>query len=229
MAEVYFYHYTTRKAAHGIVRKGRINPSVAANGDSIHGDGVYLTTLDPRLGEATIKNNNWDGVAAGADKKIEVYFEIMMPLEKVSMADDKRDIQVHKGPLQLINYKWSLKNWSGDILVTQYYMVLSEGRAKEVQSESMGKYTLVRNMVMIQSGTDRRTCVYKKDEGERFLYMNSNGNWCVSDTLGEVVCKLVQSDNNWSSLSPSKTLPWKYGMDAQWMDDNTLRVFPCYY
>merc|ERR1712179_642255 len=184
----------SRKAAYGIVRQGRINPSVAAIRDSIHGDGVYLTTLDPRLGEATIKNNNWDGLAAGADKKIEVYFEIMMPLDKVSMADDKRDIQVHKGPVQLINYKWSLKNWNGDILVTQYYMVLSEGKAREVQSKSMGRYTLLRDNVIIQSGTDKRFFVYKKDDGERFIYLNNcSGNWCVSNTVGETICSLSQS------------------------------------
>ena len=48
MTEVYFYHYTTEDAARRIVREGEIFPSVAAGGDAVHGEGVYLTTLDPR-------------------------------------------------------------------------------------------------------------------------------------------------------------------------------------
>ena len=48
--------------------------------------------------------------------------------------------------------------------------------------------------------------------------------------LGELNCLLVQDKGKGSSLSPSKTLPWKYGSysNGLWMDDNTLKVFPCY-
>ena len=88
MSEVYFYHYTNRDAAWDILREGEILPSVAANGDALHGDGVYLTTLDPSQGEVTIKNNNWDGLAAVFEKKTEVYFEIMIPYDKVCTAND---------------------------------------------------------------------------------------------------------------------------------------------
>ena len=180
MTEVYCYHYTTQAAARNIVRAGQILPSVAAAGDAVHGDGVYLTTLDPRHGEATIKINNWDGAAARAGKKIEVYFEILMPHDKVIMANDKRDIQVHKGPLKLINYKWNLKNWDGDLLITQYFMVTSDGRAKESVGHCMGRYTLVRDTVMIHR-KEERTPVYKKDK-DHFLYLNRSGEWCVSNT-----------------------------------------------
>ena len=115
MTEVFFYHYTTQDAALDILREGAILPSVASNGDAVHGDGVYLTTLDPRQGEDTIKNNNWDGAAAGAEKKIEVYFEILIPYDKVSMADDMRDIQVYQKPLKLNDFKWNLKKITGEI------------------------------------------------------------------------------------------------------------------
>ena len=50
--------------ARSIIFQGEILPSLGENGDAIHGDGVYLTTLEPGQGEETIKNNNWDGVAA---------------------------------------------------------------------------------------------------------------------------------------------------------------------
>ena len=53
MTEEYFYHYTSEAAAKDIVLSGIISPSLAANGDAAHGDGVYLTTLDPRLGRET--------------------------------------------------------------------------------------------------------------------------------------------------------------------------------
>ena len=146
MSEAYFYHYTTRDAAWNILREGKIVPSVAANGDAVHGDGVYLTTLDPRQGEAAIKNNNWDGAAAVVGKKIEVYFEILMPYDKVIMANDRRDIQVHKKPLNLSDYKWNLKNWDGDLLVAQNFMITSDGKARDKLGRCMGRYSLVSNI-----------------------------------------------------------------------------------
>ena len=233
MTEVYFYHYTTQAAARNIVRAGQILPSVAAAGDAAQGEGVYLTTLDPRQGETTIKNNNWDGAAAGAGKKIEVYFEILMPYNKVTMDNDKRVILVHKGPLKLIDYKWNMKNWDGDLLVTQYFMVTSDGKAKDSWGAFMGRYTLVRNTVMIHR-KEERTPVYEKDY-EHFLYLSSSGRWCVSNTVGEKSCSLVQKlDGIGFSVLPSKTLPWRYSSgnvdgSCSWMDDdNTLKVFPCY-
>jgi hypothetical protein len=39
---------------------------------------------------------------------------------------EKRDIQVHTGALQLAQYKWSLNNWKGGLIVTQHFMVGSQ-------------------------------------------------------------------------------------------------------
>ena len=161
---------------------------------------------------------------------MEWYFEILMPHSKVSVADEKRDIYVHVGPLQLIDEKWNLKNWNGDLLATQYFMVTSGRKAMEEHSSCMGRYTLVRDIVMVQRENSRRTFVYKNDKGEHFLYETCTGRWCVSRTVGELNCLLAQDKGKGSSLSPSKTLPWKYGSysNGLWMDDNTLKVFPCY-
>jgi hypothetical protein len=92
MTEEYFYHYTntSEAAAKDIVISGIISPSLAANGDAAHGDGVYLTTLDPRLGRETIKNNNWDGSVRGNDKNMDSYFEIFMASDNVMRAKRRR-------------------------------------------------------------------------------------------------------------------------------------------
>ena len=71
-----------------------------------------------------------------------------MPSSKMKRAIDKRDIQVHSGVLQLDDYKWSLKNWDGELLATQDFMVSSQGEAAKKQSIAMGRYTLVRSIVM---------------------------------------------------------------------------------
>ena len=132
MAEEFFYHYTSKIVAKSIIRRGKILPvsdSLEANGDALHGEGVYLTTLEPGHGEEIIKHNKWGGVAA-TKTTIEVFFEILIPSSKVVRANDTRDIQVHKGPLQLSNYKWSLKNWDGQLLATQFFMVSSDGEQR---------------------------------------------------------------------------------------------------
>ena len=147
------------------------------------------------------------------------------------MANDKRDIHVYKGPLILIDYKWNLKNWDGDLLVTQYFMVTSDGKAKKSVGHCMGRYTLIKDIVMIYRKGER-TPVFKNDK-DHFLYLSSLGVWCVSKTVGEEICKLSQKrDGVGFSVLPSKTLPWKYASrknDGSWMDDdNTLKVFPCF-
>ena len=71
----------------------------------------------------------------------------------------------------------------------------------------MGRYTLVRNIVMKDSGKEDRTPVYKKDE-RHFLYLDTEGEWCVGDTVGDKRCFLFQEkDGIGFSLLPSKTLP----------------------
>ena len=227
MAEEFFFHYTSKKAAKEIIFEGKIRPSLAANGDAIHGDGVYLTTLEPRHGEDIIKNNNWDGVAA-TKTNIEVYFEIVIPSSKVVRADDTRDIQVYKGSLQLIDFKWNLKNWDGELLATQYFMVSSEGGAQELHGDSMGRYTLSRDIVTMQG--KERSYVYKKDEGSRYLYASRLGCWTVGKVAGDDWWLLRQpKSNDKPYYTPAKIEPWKHSSNDGGKYDKTLKVYPCYF
>ena len=228
MAEEFIYHYTSKEAARSIIFQGKILPSLGDNGDAIHGDGVYLTTLEPGQGEESIKNNNWDGMAA-TKTNIEVFFEILIPSRKVVRANDTRNILVHEGPLRLSDYKWSLKNWDGQLLATQFFMVTTEGKAKEHQLSCMGRYTLVRDVLTRQDGECIH--VYKKDEKTMYLY-NCDGDWCVGEIVGDEMCQLIQwnDDNERYEYSPSKTKPWSYWADGGWKeDDKFLRVYPCYF
>ena len=77
-------------------------PSLSVNGDAVHGDGVYLTTVDPSLGKETVGKNNWDGSSNASTQKMERYFELRIPRDKVRRARDKRDIQVSKGLIKVI-------------------------------------------------------------------------------------------------------------------------------
>merc|ERR1712179_257643 len=207
--------------------EGKIYPSLAANGDAIHGDGVYLTTWEPRLGEVTIKNNNWDGVAANKTN-IEVFFEIQIPSSKVARAKDTRNIHGYKGSLQLNDYKWNLKNWGGELLATQYFMVSSEGGAKEHQDGAMGRYTLAGDIVMMQG--EECTHVYRKDEGRtRYLYVHRLGYWCVGKIAGDNYSMIAQPNADDKLYTPSKTKPWQYALNGMKVDDITLKVYPCYF
>ena len=76
---------------------------------------------------------------------MECYFEILMPSGKVTSAKEKRDIQIHTGELVLSQYKWSLKNWSGDLMATQHFMVRSEGESAVKHSTAMGRYNMCNN------------------------------------------------------------------------------------
>ena len=233
MSEEYFYHYTSISAAKLIILAGGIRPSLEANGDAVHGDGVYLTTLEPGYGEETIKHNNWDGVAR-TKTDIEAFFEILIPSSKVVRANDTRDIQIYKGPLQLSDYKWNLKNWDGQLLATQFFMVSSDGKAKEHHGDCMGRYSIVKHVVTRQE--DEHCFVYKKDEGEvtRYLY-NLEGDWIVGESAGGNRCIALTQNNNdvdkdQTHYSPFKNKPWEY-FDGTVMkdDDKTLKVFPCYF
>ena len=144
-----------------------------------------------------------------------------MPGCKVKRAKDKRDIQVHAGALYLADYKWSLKNWAGELIATQHFKISSEGDAAKKQSICMGRYTLVKNIVMQDDSP-----VYKHDRQDMYLYRSKSG-WCVSGTAGYRKSHLSQLSN--CSLSPSKTLPWQYADTTNhWQEDITLRAYPCY-
>ena len=88
-----FYHYTTKDGAVDIFLSGKIKPSRGGNGDAVHGEGVYLTTVDPSMGRETVVNNNWAGSGRGSSDKLERYIEIRMPSDKVKRARDQRNIQ----------------------------------------------------------------------------------------------------------------------------------------
>ena len=115
---------------------------------------------------------------------MEAFFEILIPSSRVVRANDTRDIQIHKGPLQLKDYKGNLKNWDGQLLATRFFMVSSEGNAKEYQCCCMGRYILVRDIVMRKG--DESRYVYKKDDGKRSRFMYSyDGYWIVGEVAGD--------------------------------------------
>ena len=143
-------------------------------------------------------------------------------------ANDTRDIQVYKGPLQLSDYRWNLKNWDGELLATQFFMVSSEGRAKGYQNSSMGRYSIVRDIVTWQG--DESYFVCKKDEGKEIRYLyQTDGCWRVGTIAGERLCSLHQKNHGQTLYSPSMTIPWEYARGVGWQnEDKTLKVFRCY-
>ena len=54
----------------------------------------------------------------------------------------------HSGALQLSEYKWSLKNREGELLATQHFMVSSQGEAVMDHSSKLGRYMLMKHIVM---------------------------------------------------------------------------------
>jgi len=222
MAEEFVYHYTSSVNAKCIFLSGEIKQSTRAGGDAVHGDGVYLTTLEPSLGRDTVTANNWGGAAGAQKGKIECYFEILLPSVKLRRAKERRDIQIFSGNLVLSRYKWSLKTFDGGLVATQHYMVSSQGQAAVAWSRTMGQYTLCQNVV-----SQDDTPAYKHDENNYYIFRGKNGNWCVGETIGHNRCSFTQRSEN--SLSPNKTKPWLYAdVAGKWQEDETLKVFPCY-
>ena len=224
MSEEYFYHYTTINAAKDIFLSGIIYPSEKNNNrDAIHGDGVYLTTLEPRLGREVVQKNNWDGMR---DKNVDVCFELLMPSIRVKRVKEKRVIQIHQGPILLSDYKWTLKNWDGELLATQHFMVCSRGGAAQEHPEKMGRYALFKRIVV-----DGHCPVYKHETQDYFLYRDSRGDWSVGDIVGDSKCWLQQESSDEEvdrSPSPPKTVSWLYVDLGGFREDVTLRVYPCY-
>merc|ERR1712098_55431 len=98
---------------------------------------------------------------------------------------------------------------TGDLLATQYYMISSEGEAMEERSDIMGRYTLSQNIVMNYPPLDN-VPVYKKDDGKFHLYLNSSGDWFVSDIVGYSAGYMQQPNLGKPAPSPPKNLPWQY-------------------
>jgi len=193
-------------------------------GDAAHGDGVYLTTLEPSLGRDTVTANNWDGAggAVSQSDKMECYFEILLPRRKLRRARERRDIQIYSGNLVLSRYKWSVKKFDGGLVATQHYMVSSQGQAAvKCRSSLMGQYTLCQNAV-----SQDDTPVYKHKENSDYISRSKVGKWCVGPTIGHTTCILFQRSEY--HLSPNKTKPWFYSAGGKLHEDETLKVFPCY-
>eukprot|EP00092_Neocalanus_flemingeri_P038410 GFUD01041817.1.p1 GENE.GFUD01041817.1~~GFUD01041817.1.p1 ORF type:complete len:228 (-),score=37.02 GFUD01041817.1:40-723(-) len=191
MSEELFYHYSTLTGAKAIFLSGKLHPNLAVNGPAVHGDGVYLTTLDPKLGREQVGRNNWDGITRRQDQKMESYFEILLPSKKVKRAKERRNIQVHTGVLHLASYKWSLRAWNGDLLATQYFMVSSDGEAAMRHGYAMGRYTLCSNIA-----TQENHPVYKQGGGFCYLYTpnigDQTGVWgLLLGTILRLSCSLV--------------------------------------
>ena len=139
---------------------------------------------------------------------------------------------MYKGTLKLSDYKWNLKSFeTGDLLATQYFMISSEGEAMKEYSDIMGRYTLSQKIVM-NCPPHYNVPVYKKDGGNFYLYLNSSeesGDWLVSDVVGYSAGYLQQLNlGGEPAPSPLQNLPWQYSSNG-WKDDDTLKVYPCYY
>ena len=55
------YHYTDTASAKKILGSGMLKPSLRENGDALHGDGVYFTSLPQTTGYQELHENNYDG------------------------------------------------------------------------------------------------------------------------------------------------------------------------
>ena len=212
----FFYYYTTAATAKTIVLAGAIPPSLEASGDYVpHGDGVYLTTLDPSYGRNVIMENNWGSDVEGNDRNmIEVYIKVMMQTRMIVRAEDRRDIQVHDGPLELSDYQWSLRSFSGALLATEHFKVSSVGEAAVLKSSLMGRYRLMRNVVT------HGGFVYEKEEGGSYLYKNAEDAWIVGHEDAEL-CQEFEDD----SLEHT----WLYKLSTgEWKVDPTLTINTCY-
>merc|ERR1719369_550040 len=186
--------------------------------------------MEPQYGMNTVMEKNWAGAAVSKDN-VEAYFEMLMPSTKAVRADGNRDIFVHdRDVLELSDYKWDLKSWDGVLLATQYFRVSSSGKARKKRGSCMGRYSLYQHAIINKDAGLEDVPVYKQDGGDNYLYL-ANGYWCVGPVIGYFGrCNLYQPKNGESppSPTPSKSLPWQYGVRGEWKDDPTLKVYPCY-
>ena len=221
---------TSLYSAKQIMIAGKILQSKAASGDAAFGDGVYLTTMEHKYGIKTIMENNWDSVAATKEDKLEAFFEILMPSNMAIRVKDKKDILVYKGDLKLVDYKWNLKRFDGELLATQYFRVTSSERGGEMRRDCMGRYSLDSHAVTWHHDSNH-VPVYKKDDGNKYLYLEGGrGEWVVGKVIGGNVCLLQQAKKKGESPSPtpSKALAWRYSDSSGWKDDATMKVYPFY-
>jgi len=228
MTDEFFFHYTSIKGGKEIVLENKLLPVL-----SEYGDGVHLTTLGPALGMDIVRNN-FSGVAGHIMQEFEAYFEIQISSSRVRRANDKRDIQVYPGSLQLSDYKWSLRRTEdSEMLATEYMMIsCGSGGAREEHSSALGRYRLLRSHL---TRGQERSPVYEQEEGKHYLYLTPNpdlcdGDWIVSDQV-DMSCQgfLQQSPPKVPLPSPSRTIVWEYTCDGGgWKEDPTLKVYPVF-
>jgi len=228
MTDEYFFHYTSIKGGKEIVLENKLLPVL-----SEHGEGVHLTTLGPALGIQTVRNN-FSGVAGAGHsmQDFEAYFQIQMASSEIRRANHKRDIQVYPGPLQLSDYKWSLRRTKdSEVLATEYMMIsCGSGGARAEHSSAMGRYRLWRTAV---TRGQERCPVYEQEQGKHYLYLTHNpnqcdGDWVVSDKPGSVQVFLQQVPPKVPLPSPSRTIVWEYSCEDGWKEDPTLKVYPVF-
>ena len=122
------YHYTTNDGATDIFLSDAIKLSLRASDDGVHGNGVYLTTVDPNLGEKA-------GLVSH-DFRTRSLRDILTFVSQVTMWE-KPETGLE---LDLADYNWSLKSWEGELLATQYFMASSLEKAARKYGSGVGRY-----------------------------------------------------------------------------------------
>jgi len=228
----YLYHYTDDEGAQNIVRSGRIHASVglmAATDDAGFGNGVYLTKASPQTHtKAEVAMNNWVKTTAPFINKTKNYFVLKIPDSDVRDAtetDEDRSIFIFGGrnDLCLHKYPWWLKVFdSGKILASYKYQLQSFGPAAllPIMIPKMGEYKMSEETV---NGRP----VYIHDNSGQYLFMSSQGRWCVGPDTGKDCGWFSQVNTSVKcSLGPDANVPWEYYFKVQWRKDHTtLRTF----
>ena len=132
-----FYHHTTKYGATNIFLDGKIMPSQAGNGDAVHGNGVYLTTVDPNLGKRT-------GLVS-LDFRTRSLRDILTFVSQVTMCEEPET----GVELDLADYNWSLKSWEGELLANQYIMASSQGKAARKYGSGVGRYIICQGLPLL--------------------------------------------------------------------------------
>lgn len=106
------YHYTNQESLAKIKRSKYIRQSKNFERDCVYGDGVYLTSLNPKdWDKADLAKNNYGGgwKKRLEDGRLDCYVEIEIPFSNLSLerceAGD-RDVYLYQGNLDLSQFTW---------------------------------------------------------------------------------------------------------------------------
>ena len=131
------YHYTTNDGARDIFLSDTIKLFLGAIDDGVHGNGVYLTTVDPNLGKRT-------GLVS-LDFRTRSLRDILTFVSQVTMCEEPET----GVELDLADYNWSLKSWEGELLATQYLMANSLGKAARKYGSGVGRYIICQGLPLL--------------------------------------------------------------------------------